>query len=248
MLNRITEGDAALPPLLIAHGLYGQARNWGTIARALGDIRHVTSVDMRNHGDSPWYDSHGYDDMATDLAEVLEEPTDVLGHSMGGKAAMAMALTYPERVNRLIVADIAPVTYSHGQMEILQAMQALDLDQISRRTEAAQALVAAGIDAGVAGFLTQNLDLAHKRWSINLDVLAQDMPKILGFPTYEAPFNGPALFLVGANSPYVQPEHRDAIKALFPRAHIARIPGAGHWLHADRPNMVEAAIRTFLTT
>lgn len=247
MLNRITEGDPALPPLLIAHGLYGQARNWGTIARALGDARHVTSVDMRNHGDSPWYDSHSYTDMADDLAQVLDQPTDVLGHSMGGKAAMAMALRHPDRVNRLIVADIAPVPYDHAQLDILRAMQGLDLTQITRRAEAAQALVAAGVDKGVAGFLTQNLDIGGKRWAINLDVLAREMPTILGFPDFDAPFAGPALFLAGANSPYVQPDHRDAIKALFPRAHIARIPGAGHWLHADRPNMVEAAIRTFLT-
>ncbi|PIE11838.1 MAG: alpha/beta hydrolase [Rhodobacterales bacterium] len=244
MLNSITEGMPELPPLLIAHGLYGQARNWGQIARDLSDIRHSTLVDMRNHGDSPWFDTHGYEEMAEDLAGMIDGSSDVLGHSMGGKAAMTLALSHPEKVRRLIVADIAPVPYDHDQQSIMDAMRRLDLSQISRRTEAAKAL---NLTPDVAGFLSQSIDLKERAWKMNLDVLEAELPRILSFPTFHTPFDGPALFLAGAESDYVQPEHRAEIKRLFPKAHIARIPQTGHWLHAQRPDAVTAAIRAFLT-
>lgn len=245
MLNTLCEGDPALPRLIIAHGLFGQARNWRAIARALSDIRHVVLVDMRNHGHSPWYDSHRYEDMADDLAALLaDQPADLLGHSMGGKAAMMAALNHPTRIRRLIVADIAPVRYDHDQMQHIRAMQSLDLSRISRRQQAARALATS---PDVAGFLTQNLDLSAKRWMINLDVLAREMPRILDFPATGGQFSGPALFLSGAQSSYVTAQHRPAIKARFPNARLAAIPRAGHWLHADRPDATQAAIRAFLT-
>ena len=134
MLNTLLNGtQGAKPPLLIVHGLYGSGRNWGVIAKRLSDERQVIAVDQRNHGDSPWTESHGYEDMAGDLAEVIEAhggKADVLGHSMGGKAAMVLALTRPELVNRLILADIAPVTYDHSQIQYIEAMRAVDLDAI----------------------------------------------------------------------------------------------------------------------
>lgn len=244
MLNYITTGDAALPKLLIAHGLFGQARNWGMITRNLADMRHCVSVDMRNHGDSPWMPRHDYPGMASDLADMLADgAADVLGHSMGGKAAMALALTQPDKVRKLIVADIAPVRYTHDQMKHINAMRGLDLSHYTRRADVAAAL---NTDPGVAGFLTQSLDLPNNRWQMNLDALAAEMPKILDFPEYDTQFTGPALFLAGADSDYMKPEYRDAIKRLFPKARIAKIPGTGHWLHADKPAEVTAAIRTFL--
>jgi len=124
MLNTVIHGDAtALPPLLIAHGLFGSARNWGVIAKRLSQDRQVICVDMRNHGSSPQFDTHSYHDLADDLAQVLDEPCDVLGHSMGGKAAMVLALTRPEKVNRLIVADIAPVAYSHTHRRLADSLR-----------------------------------------------------------------------------------------------------------------------------
>ncbi|MYA87312.1 MAG: alpha/beta fold hydrolase, partial [Boseongicola sp. SB0662_bin_57] len=120
MLHAITHGiSAGRAPLLIAHGLFGSARNWGVVAKRLSATRRVTAVDMRNHGASDWSGSHGYPDMATDLAGVINERTDILGHSMGGKAAMTLALTRPETLRKMIVADIAPVTYAHTQQSMI---------------------------------------------------------------------------------------------------------------------------------
>lgn len=202
---------------------------------------------MRNHGDSPWSDDHSYGAMGDDLASVVDGPTDLLGHSMGGKAAMVAALTHPDKVRRLIVADIAPVPYDHNQMKIVNAMKGLDLNAITRRSQAADALVQAGLPKDVAGFLSQSLEPHENRWKFNLDVLGRTMPDILDFPHLNQSFDGPTLFLAGADSPYIQPEHRAEIKRLFPKARVAKIPNASHWLHADQPAHVEAAIRAFLT-
>ncbi|MCV2865164.1 alpha/beta fold hydrolase [Albidovulum sediminicola] len=242
---------SALPPLLIVHGLFGSARNWGAIARRLSDTREVITVDMRNHGDSPWFPTHTYADMAADLADVIDAiggPVDVVGHSMGGKAAMQLALTHPEKVNRLIVADIAPVTYGHSQNHLVAAMRGLDLTGLDSRSEADRRLGTRVEDPGVRAFLLQSLDLKADtpRWRLNLDVLEAEMDKITGWPGTGGEFDGPVLFLAGALSDYIRPEHRAEIKRLFPKAKQAKLPGAGHWLHADRPREFEAALRAFL--
>ncbi|WP_135506330.1 alpha/beta fold hydrolase [Roseovarius aestuariivivens] len=251
MLNTILQSsESPATNLLIAHGLYGSARNWGVIAKRLSDRGPVIAADMRNHGLSPWYDTHSYPDMAGDLAEVIEEemtaPADVLGHSMGGKAAMVLALSRPELVNRLIVADIAPVGYKHTQIQYIDAMRAVNLSQIEKRSDAEAQLADHVEDKTLMSFFTQSLDLKEKRWRLNLDVLARDMPKILDFPEVSGTFDGPVLFLSGAKSDYVRREDRDLIKGLFPNAQFAKIPGAGHWLHAEQPRDFEAAVRAFL--
>ncbi|MCE0505128.1 alpha/beta fold hydrolase [Roseivivax sp. GX 12232] len=251
MLNTIRHGDASLPPLVIVHGLYGQAKNWTRIARALSGIRHVVAVDQRNHGASDWRESHGYEDMAADLIEVIEDlggPVDLVGHSMGGKASMLAALTRPDLVRRLVSADMAPVSYDHDhQSGYIRAMQAVDLEQVSKRSEAAAQLAEHVSDPTLQGFFTQSLDMKEKRWLLNLEVLGREMPKILGWPGSEGVFEGPTLFLSGAESDYVTPEMRPAIRALFPRARFAKIRGAGHWLHAEKPDDFIAALEAFLT-
>jgi len=236
-----------LPDLLIAHGLFGSARNWGVLAKRLSDTRRVVTVDMRNHGASPQVDTQSYFDMANDLAEVMQSPMDVLGHSMGGKAAMVLALTQPERVNRLVVADIAPVSYTHTQTPLIDAMQAIDLAQISRRSDADTRLQTRIEDPTVRAFLLQSLDVKAQEWRLNLDVLRTEMPKIIGFPDVSGQFEGLTVFLSGAASDYVQRDHREIIKPLFPNAKFAKIPNAGHWLHAEKPREFEAAIRAILT-
>ncbi len=250
MLNTITHGTATnRPPLVIAHGLYGSARNWGVIAKRLSDERQVTAVDMRNHGNSPWSNTHSYPDMADDLAEVITRiggPADVLGHSMGGKSAMMLALRHPHLVRRLIVADIAPVTYTHTQMPLIDAMRGVDLSIVQRRSDAETQLASLGVGKALQSFFTQSLDLANKRWRLNLDVLGAQMPLIMAFPQTDALWPGPALFLAGDLSDYVRPEHRPIIRSLFPKARFARLAGAGHWLHAEKPREFEATARAFL--
>jgi pimeloyl-ACP methyl ester carboxylesterase len=165
---------------------------------------------------------------------------------MGGKAAMALALTRPETVRRLLVADIAPVAYTHSHSHFIDAMRGLDLAGIDKRSAADHALSGAIPEAGVRAFLLQSLDLKGRKWRFNLDVLQAEMPRITGFPAFSTRFENPVLFLSGGASDYVQPGHRPVIKTLFPKARFARIPGVGHWLHAEKPREFEDTARLFL--
>lgn len=250
MLNYIVTGPRTdRPPLLIAHGLFGSARNWGVIAKRLSDTRRVIAVDMRNHGASPWKARHGYDDQATDLAAVIEANggrADVVGHSMGGKAAMMLALRHPQAVSRLVVADIAPVAYCHSQMPMIEAMRAVNLDLVTKRSDAEAQMAALVPDVSVRAFLLQSLDIKAKRWRLNLDVLAAEMGRIMGWPGGDSENALPVLFLAGGDSDYVTADSRAYSKRLFPAARFAKIPGAGHWLHAAKPRQFEAALRVFL--
>ncbi|MEK9912208.1 MAG: alpha/beta fold hydrolase [Candidatus Puniceispirillum sp.] len=249
MLKMIKYGQkGATPPLLIVHGLYGSARNWGVIAKRLSDEHQTITVDQRNHGDSPWFETHSYIDMANDLITVAQHigrPLNVVGHSMGGKAAMVMALMRPDLVNRIIVADIAPIAYGHDQSQYIQAMQAVDLRRVHKRSDAMKQLAQIVEDTTLQSFFTQSLDVAGKRWKLNLDVLGRDMHHILGFPEIQGSFDGPALFLSGSESPYVQDDGKTRAKAFFPNAQFAKLKGAGHWLHAEKPREFEAAVRHY---
>jgi len=257
MLHLIRHGRPTdRPTLLIAHGLFGSARNWGAIARRLAEDRQVIAVDMRNHGESPRMASQSYPEMAADLAEVIRaemargggKACDVLGHSMGGKAAMVLALSEGALVNRLVVADIAPVAYGHSHAGLIAAMRGLDLGGLTSRGEADRRLAETVPDAGVRAFLLQSLDLAAELpgWRLGLDVLEAAMAGLTGWPEVAGRFDGPVLILAGALSDYVRPEHRATIRHYFPGARQAKIPGAGHWLHAERPREFEAAVRAFL--
>lgn len=252
MLNVITHTSPGVArPLVIAHGLYGSARNWNVISKRMSDRGQVIAVDMRNHGESPWSDSHTYLDLASDLADVIETldtPVDVLGHSMGGKAAMMLALEYPDLLQKLIIADIAPVTYTHSQLPFIEKMRQVDLSAVSRRSEAAAQLSEVGVDPALQSFFTQSLDLTTKVWRLNLDALEQAMPDIMSFPQTDKSWNGRPLFLSGGDSDYVLSEYRPRVKKLFPRAIFAKIPKAGHWLHAEKPREFEAALRRYLDT
>ena len=252
LLRHPAQSPTPLPALIIAHGLFGSGRNWNVIARRLSDQREVIAVDMRNHGDSPRRATQSYADMAVDLAEVIDvigAPVDILGHSMGGKAAMQLALTQAALLRRLVVADIAPVAYAHDQSRHIHAMRGLDLTGLTMRAEADRRLALTISDPALRAFFVQSLDLkaeAGPRWRLNLDVLEAEMPKITGWPDTPGHFPGPALFLTGAESQYVLAEHRDRIRAQFPVARFARLNGAGHWLHADQPRAFEETVRVFL--
>ncbi|RYH10557.1 alpha/beta fold hydrolase [Tropicimonas sp. IMCC6043] len=253
MLHTLRHGPDSGIPLLIVHGLFGSARNWGVLAKRLSVDRPVLAVDMRNHGESFRAEAHGYEDMAADLARVIEAndgQADLLGHSMGGKSAMVLALTRPELVRQLVVADIAPVAYEHTQLHLVEAMQELEIEGLRRRSEADAALRQRVPDSATRAFLLQSLDLKAEppRWRLNLDVLAEEMDKILGWPEIDGRYEGRTLFLSGGASDYVRTEHRPAIKALFPAARFVKIPDAGHWLHADRPREFESTVAVWLDT
>ncbi len=244
-------GEGEGTPLLIVHGLFGSARNWRALAKHFSRTRPVVTVDMRNHGASFWNDSNSYTDLADDLAQVIRASggqMDVLGHSMGGKAAMMLALSQPDLVRRLIVADIAPVAYGHTQMDSIDAMRRVPLDTISRRSDADSIMAEVIAEAAVRAFLLSSLqmDAAGNRWSLNLDVLAEYMPDIIGFPGVSGVFSGPAHFVHGGASDYVLPKHHDPIHSLFPQADFHTIAGAGHWLHAEKPREFIAVVEGLL--
>lgn len=239
------------PPLLIAHGLFGSMRNWRTIARMLANERHVICVDMRNHGQSPWSESHNYLALAQDLADIITAITthkraDVLGHSMGGKAAMVLALTNTALVERLIVVDIAPVVYQHDLIKYIEAMKNLPQSVLGDRQQADNALAATVKNPSVRAFLLQSLDTKQKNWQLNLMSLGENLENIYDFPQLNASFTKPTLFIAGEKSDYVQPLHNQSIKNVYPNAQIMHIKGAGHWVHADQPTLFIDCVGRFL--
>lgn len=242
------------PPLVILHGLFGSKRNWATVAHRLAVGRRVITIDLRNHGESPWDDRHDYLTMAADVARVIEKtvggPAAVLGHSMGGKVAMVLALEHPALVERLIVVDIAPAPSSATPIEFVQAMRAVRLEEFTSRLDAKEALADAIPNPTVRGFLALNIipGPTGLAWTVNLAAIEQNFDAILGFPSVHlaVPFTKPTLFLAGGRSPYIQPHHHAEIKRLFPNAVIEVIEGAGHWVHADASEAFVGAVSRFL--
>lgn len=242
------------PPLVILHGLFGSGRNWTRLARQLGETWQVFALDLRNHGDSPWTEGMSYPALAEDVLAFLDrqglETATVVGHSMGGKTAMALALLYPERVKALVVVDMAPVAYETGFRPYIEAMQRLDLHRLSRRAEADAGLQAAVPDPGIRAFLLQNL-VANPNgfaWRLNLAALAAGMAAIGDFPETLTgrTYGGRTLFLGGGLSDYIGEGHRPTIHRLFPGAGIEMLPGVGHWVHAEAPETFLARVQAFL--
>jgi esterase len=250
-LNFLSWGDG--PPLVILHGLFGSARNWTSIGKALADDYRVIAVDMPNHGSSPWQDDVSYTAMAQTVGSFLQGEglgsAPVLGHSMGGKTAMALALMQPELIGRLFVLDIAPVTYDHDNNLYIKAMEAVDLDNLTGRGDADDTLAEWVDDPNLRGFFLLNLvrDGDGYAWQINLPALKAGLSDLHSFPDFTGQsYGGPALFVGGEKSDYILAAHHGLIGQLFPASHIQSIPGAGHWVHAEKPVDVTAAIRTFL--
>jgi esterase len=249
------------PRLVLLHGLFGQGRNFTGVGRALAEQARVSLLDLPDHGRSPWSEEFSYAGMADRVADFLSaaapaEAWTVVGHSMGGKVAMLVALRRPQLVERLCVVDVAPVptaaVSSFGTY--VEAMRAVDLDQLPDRTTADRVVAARVPDPVVRGFLLQNLrregsgNQARWRWQLNLDLLGRRLPELAGWP--DGPlgtYTGPVLWLAGADSDYVQPAYAPAMRALFPRVRLVTVKGAGHWVHADQPEVFTAALRRFLT-
>ena len=246
------------PPLLLLHGLYGSSSNWRRIAKALAADHRVLSVDLRNHGASPWAPTMSYAEMAGDVVALIDRlglasgsaPPAVLGHSMGGKVAMTVALTDASKVGRLIVVDIAPVSYGDRFSGYTEAMRGVDAVQASGRDEIRRVLLQTIPDDRVVGFLMTNLVRHGERydWRINLMALAASMHEIGAFPDAlkALRYDGPVTVIAGERSDYVSADDRPRFLSLFPRARFETVADAGHWLHADQPEAFIAAVRRAL--
>jgi pimeloyl-ACP methyl ester carboxylesterase len=250
ILHATSRGEG--PALVLLHGLFGQSGNFGAVQRRLAaGGRRVVALDLRNHGASPHGPGMDYATMAEDVHATLAHlgllPCAVLGHSMGGKTAMVLALRHPQAVSRLCVADIAPVRYRPHLVTYAVAMRDMALSPGLTRAAADAALAPVVADAGERAFLLSNLILGEApRWRIGLDAIIAGMDDIQDWPEMGAvPYGGPTLFLAGARSRYVRPEHRPAIAALFPAARFVTLKNAGHWLHADDPEGFLAVLEAF---
>ena len=241
------------PPLIVLHGLFGSARNWAGHARNLSESHHVYALDLRNHGSSERAATMTYAEMAEDVAgfiaeQGISEPI-VMGHSMGGKVAMQLALSDPDSVSALIVVDIAPVSYGHDMLDYIAAMQALDLSGEQRRGELEEELRDEVEDPGISAFLMTNLERANGgfQWRINLTAISAGMSAITAFtPPPDAIYDRPTVFIAGSASTYIRGEHRDRIMELFPKSRTVTIKDANHWVHADRPEAFLKTVNAFL--
>ena len=241
------------PPLLILHGLFGSGTNWRGVARRLAEHHRVLLVDARNHGGSPHAASMRYAEMAADVRTLMDaegiDSAALLGHSMGGKTAMTLALESPARVDRLVVVDIAPGPSPGDHGPLIAAMRSLDLSRVQRRSDADGLLAERVADAGLRAFLLQNLESAEGgyRWRINLDAIEACMPDLLDFePPSGASFGGPALFVAGERSDYLGESDLPAIRQRFPAADLVTVADSGHWVHAENPQGFLAAVDEML--
>lgn len=252
-------GDSG-PLVAFCHGLFGQGKNWTTIAKAIAEDHRVVLVDMPHHGRSAWPERFDYVDVADRVATVFsaDDPVRLVGHSMGGKAAMVLALRHPELVERLCVVDVSPVDYSaagRGTSEFagyIEAMLALDLSTLEHRRDADAALTDAVPHPTVRSFLLQNLHHHAGRWMWrpNLEVLGRDLAVLGGWPEQAlaglAPYDGPTLWIAGQTSAYVRDEYAAAMDRWFPRNRRVVIKGAGHWVHSEQPQVFTEVLRRFL--
>ncbi|WP_114560682.1 alpha/beta fold hydrolase [Desertihabitans aurantiacus] len=241
--------------VVFCHGLFGQGRNWTQAGKALADDHRVLLVDLPNHGRSAWTERVDHLEMADAVAALLDadDPVTLVGHSMGGKVAMALALRHPERVARLCVVDTAPVDYGRSGpfSGYVAGMRAIDLPTLGSRAEADERLKESVPDPVVRGFLLQNLrrDGDGWRWQMNLDVLGDQLDVVSGWPADAlagARYEGPTLWVRGEHSDYVTAEHEDAVRRWFPLARQVTVKGAGHWVHSEQPEVFLSVLRRFL--
>lgn len=255
MLNSLTI-DGGPERLVFLHGLFGQGKNFLTIAKNVADLATSTLVDLPNHGRSPWTETISYPAMAESVAELLrtlDGPVSLVGHSMGGKVAMRVALDHPELVSRLMVVDISPrVGLGSNFDPFYDAMLGLDLAALESRAQADELLSAGIPNPVVRGFLMQNLRRDRHRepawqWQMNLQLLHDSMDEVAGWPdTLGRSWTGPTYWVAGEMSNYVTDEATPTMRELFPRVQKLVIKGAGHWVHSEQPERFTLTLRHWL--
>ena len=231
------------PALILLHGLFGSLDNLKMISRPLSDYFSTINIDLPDHGLSPqseFFSYQAYSDAVFAVMDHLQlQSAHILGHSMGGKVAMQMALTHPARVDSLTIGDIAPVNYAPRHDNVFAALNAVPLDTVTSRSEADAYMAKNLDDAGTRQFLLKSLEQTEQgwRWRFNLPLLQRDYSDILQAPMQQMgnQYAGPTLFIKGADSDYIQAAHRNAIEQLFPAAKARIMAGCGHWLHAQKP-------------
>ncbi|AGA76940.1 alpha/beta fold hydrolase [Echinicola vietnamensis] len=240
-------------PLIILHGLFGSADNWLSIAKELEEDYTMYLVDQRNHGDSPHSEEWSYKSMVDDLAAFMTsqglEAAYIMGHSMGGKTAMNFALKYPNKVQKLIIADIAPRYYPPHHENILAGLNAIDMDHLASRKEADETLAEHIPEMGIRQFLMKSLGRDENRkfvWKINLPVITEKIDNVGAEIESDKSYAGPTLFMRGANSDYIQEKDKEDLEKYFPEYKLITIKNAGHWLHAEQPDAVVETIKAFL--
>jgi pimeloyl-ACP methyl ester carboxylesterase len=242
--------------IVFCHGLFGQGKNWTQIGKAFAPEHRVLLVDLPHHGRSPWHDRFDFVAIADQVATLLsaDDPVTLVGHSMGGKVAMILAIRHPDLVARLCVVDVSPVDYGRGSefARYIAAMQQLDLTRVERRSDADAALAEAVPHPTVRSFLLQNLrqDDGGWRWQVNLDVLGEDLAEVTDWPESQlssaTPYDGPVLWIGGARSDYVRDEYAPAMDRWFPRNRRVTIKDAGHWVHSEQPEVFVEVLRQFV--
>ena len=250
-LHHQIQGDGA--PLMILHGLFGSSDNWRSIASQLSQERQVISVDLPNHGQSPHTDNVAYQDMADDVAVLIQElglkNVDMLGHSIGGKVAMTIATSYPDKIKSLIIVDMAPKSYPDRHSDIFDALLAVDISTLTKRSEADGILAKTIPNKAIRQFLLINLIKRNEKlkWQLNLTVLAQHYSALLKAVGEGTTVKQPSLFIRGALSDYIEDRDVKLIKQQFLSAEVVTIENAGHWIHAERPDVFLSTVHAFLS-
>lgn len=251
ILNFKRQGNGE--PVILIHGLLGNLDNLGRLARHLSEKYEVFSIDLPNHGLSSHSPLTDYPTLSKIILNLLtvENLSDIhlVGHSMGGKVAMQIAIDNPSLIKSLTVADIAPVTYTDRHANIFSALNSINLATLNNRKEAIDTVISHGIDSGTAQFLLKNLAKNDNGffWRCNIENLEQGYPEIIKGLTGEQDFNGPTLFIKGGKSDYIQTEHRPMIMKHFPNATAKVIEGTGHWLHAEKPASFNKIVDDFIS-
>ncbi len=243
------------PDVLILHGLFGMSDNWNTLAKRWADDCQMKMhmLDLRNHGQSPHSNDHSYKAMAEDVIEYLDDnnidSAVIMGHSMGGKVAMRMAVDHPERVEKLLVVDIAPKGYPVHHREYIDAMRTLDFDEIKGRKEADAKLAESLSSFMLRQFFLKSLHREDGKlaWRFNLDAIEDNLEMVGEAMELHVHYDGETQFIRGAKSGYIQDDDLELIQHHFPKATLHTVEGAGHWVHAEKPDEMYREVCAFLT-